>query len=522
MNSRGCRLLRQPRVFFVATIPMDRLLSNKRHWRKISKSDIYSGAMRAGSYKCLLTTMGLGLLCSCAHSPSTQSEAPVVIPESYAAAVGNGAYPDRWWTSFKDERLNDLVSEALDGNFGLRQVQHRLEQAHAVARKAGAEQVPQVNVGASATRSRSRVTDATGTKTIQVANQFGLDLAASYEIDLWGRVSATKRAAALDAQTARDNLDTAAMTLVAQIAEGWYQLVSLEERLALLRGQIESSEDQVRLLELRFDTGHSTALDVWQQREQLAALRTLSPRLEAAQATTRHQLAVLLGRPPQMTQDFVLSGWPALPQMPDTGVPADLLQKRPDVRAALKAVHAADERVAAALADRLPALRLTASTGYSAAEASDLFDDWLWNIAGNLLGPVLDGGRRRAEAERSRAAARESLARCGEVLLNAMREVEDALVNESKQSEILERQTEQHEISRQTLQQARSRYQRGLSDYLPVLTALAREQSVARALAETRRERFSYRIQLHRSLGGHWMQSEVGNAALTGGEKAHE
>jgi outer membrane protein TolC len=178
--------------------------------------------------------------------------------------------------------------------------------------------------------------------------------------------------------------------------------------------------------------------------------------------------------------------------------------------------------VAAALADRLPALRLTASTGYSAAEASDLFDDLLWNIAGNLLGPVLDGGRRRAEAERSRAVARERLARCAEVLLNAMREVEDALINERKLSETLERQTEQHEVSRQTLQQALSRYQRGLSDYLPVLTALAREQSIARALAETRRERLSYRIQLHRSLGGGWMQLEVGNAALTGGEKAHE
>lgn len=478
--------------------------------------------MRVNIYGCLLTTMGLGLLCSCAHTPRKPGDLPVVIPESYALSGDREASPDRWWTSFDDARLNGLVSEALGGNFSLRQAQHRLEQAHAVARKAGAEQAPQVNAEAGAARSRSRVTDATGTTGLQTRSQFGLSLAASYEVDLWGRVRSTKRAAVLDAQAARDSLDTAAMTLVAQIGDAWYRLAALDVGLALLHGQIESSEQQVRLLELRFDTGQATALDVWQQREQLAALRTLPPRLEAGLATGRHQLAVLLGRPPQSTHDLAPAGLPALPPLPATGLPADLLERRPDVRAALKSVRAENERAAAALADRLPALRLTASAGYSAPDAAELFDDWLWNIAGNLLAPVLDGGRRRAEAERSRAVARERLARCGDVLLNAMREVEDALINESKQGELIERQAEQYEMTRQTLQQARSRYRRGLSDYLPVLDALVREQSVARDLLETRRERLSYRIQLYRALGGQWMQSDVGNAAQMDGEKDHE
>lgn len=478
--------------------------------------------MRVGSYRCIGMVAGMALLCSCAHIPEGTAVLPVAVPESYGLATGGEAYPDRWWTAFQDEKLNGLVHEALGGNFGVRQAQHRLEQAQAVARRAGAERIPQLSLQGSAARGRTLGSDATGTTVLQTGSQFGLNLAASYEVDLWGRVSAMKRAAALDAQTARDNLDTAAMTLVAQIVDTWYLLASLDSRLALLRGQLESTADQVRLLELRFETGHATAVDVLQQREQFAALRTLEPRLEAALATGRHQLAVLLGRPPQSSHDLAPVGLPMLPALPSTGLPADLLEKRPDVRAALNAVRAENERVAAALADRLPALRLTASAGYSAPDAAELFDNWLWNIAGNLLAPIIDGGRRRAEVDRSRAVARERLARCGEVLLNAMREVEDALVNESKQAELIARQAEQHDLARQTLNQARFRYERGLSDYLPVLTALGREQSVARDLVTARRDHLSYRIQLYRALGGDWMQAELDDVALNESEKTSE
>ena len=473
-------------------------------------------------YGFALPTIAVVFLCSCAHRPQGTPILPVAVPENYTLTTGGEESPDRWWTAFQDEDLNGLVREALGGNFGVQQARHRMEQAKAVARRAGADRIPQLNIEGSAARSRVSRQDATGMTVLQTGNQFGLNLAASYELDLWGRVGATKRAAALDAQTARNNLDTAVMTLVAQIADTWYLLASLNSRLALLRGQLESSADQVRLLELRFETGQATSLDVLQQREQLAALRTLEPRMEAALATGRHQLAVLLGRPPQVTDDFDSSGLPPLPALPDTGLPADLLAKRPDVRAALNAVRAENERAAAALADRLPALRLTASAGYAAPDAAELFDNWLWNIAGNLLAPVLDGGRRRAEVERSRAVARERLARCGEVFLNAMREVEDALVNESKQSELIARQAQQHDVARQTLKQARFRYERGLSDYLSVLTALGREQSVARDLVTARRDYLSYRIQLYRALGGNWMQSELDEAALNESENTNE
>ncbi len=458
-----------------------------------------------------LACMGacMGILCSCAHIPGAQKDVPVEIPESYATIVDGVGYPDRWWTGFEDEQLNALVEEAVAGNLGLKQVKQRLEQAKAVALKAGAAHIPQVSIDCSAVRSKTPQMDAEGVKSLQSREEFGLNLSASYEIDLWGRVASSRRAAALDAQAARNNLDAAAMTLVAQIADIWYQIASLQERLSLLQSQVKNSKDQVRLLELRFNSGQVVVLDVLKQREQLAGMLVLVPRLEASLATTRHQLAVLLGRAPQATEDLVPVDWPEISAVPDVGVPSDLLQKRPDVRAALHQLQAADERVASALADRLPALRITASVGYASSDTADLFGDLLENIAAGLLAPIVDGGRRRAESMRADAAMRERLSAFGEVFLDAMREVEGALVNDAKQREVIDGQIEQHKAAVQTLQQANARYVRGLTDYLAVLSASVREGIAARALIAARREQLGYRIMLHRSLGGHWKRSDL-------------
>ena len=454
-------------------------------------------------------SVGTLLLCSsCAHTSRTKVEIAVDLPENYASgSVAGSVSTNLWWLSFEDNKLDTLIEEALGENFGLQQARYRLEQANAVARKAGAAQIPQLSLQGNAARAKSHIQTLAGID-LQESNQFGLNLAASYELDLWGRVSASKRAATIDAQTARDNLETAAISLTAQLADAWYRLAAFNERLELLQAQIKNSKNQVILLEMRFNTGQATSLDVWQQREQLAALRTLKPRLEASIITVSHQLALLLGRTPNDNKDLKPETLAKLPPLPKTGLPADLIENRPDVRAALNRVRAADERVAVAVADRLPALRLTASAGYSNTDSAELFDDLLWNIAGNIFAPVLDGGRRKAEADRAESAMKEQLAACGTILLTAMREVEDALVNESKQNETIERQQEQHEAARQTLKYAHFRYKRGLTEYLPVMNALNREQTLARIMVDTRQQRLSYRIQLQRALGSSWKNSE--------------
>lgn len=203
----------------------------------------------------ILATAGIGLLCSsCAHISRTKVDLPIDLPEKYASeSVAGSVSTNLWWLSFNDNKLDSLIEEALGENFGLQQARYRLEQANAVARKAGAEQIPQLSLQGNATRAKSYIQTPAGVD-LQEGNQFGLNLAASYELDLWGRVSASKRAAAIDAQTARDNLETASISLTAQLADTWYRLASFSERLELLQAQIKNSNNQVRLLEMRFNT----------------------------------------------------------------------------------------------------------------------------------------------------------------------------------------------------------------------------------------------------------------------------
>jgi outer membrane protein TolC len=196
---------------------------------------------------------------------------------------------------------------------------------------------------------------------------------------------------------------------------------------------------------------------------------------------------------------------PELPPIPSTGLPANLLLRRPDLRAASLRVAAADHRVASAVADRLPALRLTASSGWqSFTPAEKLFDSTLWTIAGNVAAPLIDGGRRRAEVDRTKAVVDELLHEYSEAFLGAVQEVEDALVSEREQRKHLAALGDQVRFSGRALGEAQLRYVTGLSDYLPVLAALQTLQEAERLQLTARRDLVGFRIQLYRALGGTW------------------
>ena len=291
------------------------------------------------------------------------------------------------------------------------------------------------------------------------------------------------------------------LSLAAELADAWLQAREQAEQRTLIETQRRASREYLDLTERRFADGQATALDVLQQRQQAAAVDSLIPAVESRYATLRHQLALLAGRAPAAAPTPE-PGLPALPDLPATGVPADLLARRPDVRAAMARLAAADERVGAAVAARLPALRFSASVGYQSGAVSSLFDEWIGGLIGNLTAPLLDGGRRAAETRRARAALREQAAIAAQTLLRALREVEDALVQEERQRETVRRLETQTRLSAETLEQARARYATGLSDYLPVLTAVDRLQGVERSLLAARRQAWAYRLQLYRALGG--------------------
>ncbi len=445
---------------------------------------------------------------SCAWRAARTAPPPLDPPGRYASARGTGAAaPERWWTAFGDDALDTLVDDALGANFDLRRAWARLDQARAAARTAGADRAPSLNLEGSARRTETVAAAGPEAGTVQAAEQYALGLAASYELDLWGRVASGARAAVLESDASEADLHTAALTVAAELAQAWFELREQQAQIDLFAAQRETSRTYGELTEYRFGRGLASALDVLQQRQQTASLEALVEPVRGRRRVLEHRVAFLAGRAPGTALPSPAGRLPDPPPLPAPGLPADLLLQRPDVRAAQARLRAADERVASAVAARLPSLRLTAGGGYQSPRLSTLFDPWLWNLAASLVGPLVDGGRRSAEADRARGAREERLADYGQALLRAIREVEDAWALEEQQAAYLARLERQTGLAEETLGQARSRYGQGLTDYLPVLTALERLQALQRTLVSARRQRLAYRVQLYRALGGTWPAS---------------
>ena len=451
------------------------------------------------------------------HSVDDAPKPPVPVEAGFKRGISTSSVAaGRWWTAFGDDGLNEVMSVAVAANLDLKRAYARLEQAKAIRRGANAAWWPSIDVSANVNRSRSVFQFGAFEN-----SQYDVSAAAAYEIDFWGRINFTTEAAALDFKATQLDLETVAMSVSAQVAETWFQLVEQRATLDLLSSQLEANRTFLELVELRFGQGQVGALDVYQQRQQVASSEGQLPLVESSIAVLEHRLAVLLARSPSQPKLPMKATLPSLPAPPELGVPSTLLTRRPDVRAAQLRVAAADNRIGAAIADQFPTLRLSASAGYrSFTNIGDLFNDLIWTVAGGIAGPLFDGFRRRAEVDRTKAVLQDQLWAYGQVVLTAFQEVEDALVQEAQQQKRLYELDKQVALSKETLAQARTRYLNGLSDYLPVLTALTGLQQLEQSQLAARRGLLSFRIQLYRALGGGWT-SEIasGLAASVGGEE---
>lgn len=450
------------------------------------------------------------MLASCATlRPDTAPDirAASSLPAAYgaAAAPGGSAAANTWWRAFASDELDALMARALRDNLTLAAAEARLRQARAVADKAGAAVVPEITGSAGAGVTKRRAPGLDGVRTTSTVEDYSLGLAASYEVDLWGRVRAVRSGAGLTADASERDLETACMTVAAQVADRWLQLLEANAQVELIHGQIETNERVLDLLRERMlKTASTVLLDVYQQEQSLRAIEALLPPAVQRVELLRSELAVLLGSPAGTAIGMTGRDLPALPPAPAAGVPADLLGRRPDIRAQLARLEAAGWDVAAARADRLPALRLTGAAAYDSAELADLLDDWILNLAAGLAGPLMDGGRRRAEVDRTRAALDVQLAQYRQTVLESAREVEDALARERRLGERLDAKRRELESATLALGEARRSYMKGGLGYLPVLLALRSVQSLERETVAVGREVLANRVSLYRALGGDW------------------
>ena len=337
----------------------------------------------------------------------------------------------------------------------------------------------------------------------------------SYEIDLWKRVASRYRAAELEYDASRQDIEATALLLTGSVVDVWLILQEQKALLHLLQEQIQVSQSLLELTEVRFGVGAGSAVDVLQQRQQLEATKAEIPVVRSRLNTSYNRLAVLLGATPgsldTLTPDGVL---PDLPPFPKLGAPAVLLTARPDLRAAQLRLQAADFRVATAVAERLPRLALDLSYEFSARSFSTAFRQEVGSLVGNLLMPVIDGGRRRNQVLRQKAVTQELLDRFGQVYLEALLEIEDALVRERFQIELITNLENQIYLAEATLQESQSRYVYGLINYVTVLIAVQSLQGLQRRLITEKRVLLSNRTSLYRALGGQWTSTVRPPASL--------
>jgi len=445
----------------------------------------------------LILLLAVLTLAACASTnPAVQS--PITLPERFSS-TGQADLPVRWWQSFADSTLNNFIERALAGNMNLKSTWDRLRQAQAIQRKVGAEGIPSLDAEASFSMLRSNQNDNSET-----FHDFNLGLVTGYEIDLWGRIRSDREVAIYDYRVSGEDLRAAALTLSAQVAGTWYQLVEKYGQLELLDNQIDTNRQVLELATLQFRTGQTGIADVLQQRQLVESNMGERAQVAGQAQVLENQLSILVGTPPGQLQVPHLADLIHLPPLPSTGLPAALVKNRPDVRSAWFKVLSADQSTAVAIADRFPRLSISVGISTGGEHTRELFNNWLASLAANLVAPLIDGGLRRAEVDRSRAVTEERLHTYGQIVLEALGEVEDALAREARQHEYLLSIEKQLKLAQTVIARVRDRYINGSEDYQRILIALLSYQQLQRNYLSGQRTLIQYRIDLCRALGGGW------------------
>lgn len=409
-----------------------------------------------------------------------------------------------WWEAFDSADLNLLERTALTQSFDILTAWARLKQSAAIARKTLGNRMPNLDLTASTSRVyQTAQENKDAPKISNDVDSYGLGLAASYELDLWGRVASAHKADKLRLEASTQDVYAAAITVTASVANTWANLLGNRAIVKVLKHQIEVNRSLVYMQQTRFSNALSASLDVLQQREVLAASEAELPQLEQDAAISRSKLAILLGKLPGDLPAFDKNApLPFLGAIPAQGLPIQVLEMRPDIRAAWARLEAAHWDSSEAKAKRFPAIRLSVSQAYNAASSSMLFLNWATNLMAGLTFPLFDGGNLAAEETRVRAVAEEAMQNYIKTVAVAIQEVNDAIATDVAQQTRLHLLQEQFVLSQSASEGTLQAYIEGTDTFLRFVSQLKNTQNLERSLATQQVIVMNARIALYRVLGG--------------------
>lgn len=438
------------------------------------------------------------------------------LPADAATARAGAALPADWWTLYRDPKLDGLIAAALARNADIRLAIAQVEEAEAALREARAVLVPQVDLGA--TGSRSRVS-AMGAQPVPagvplVRNDRRIALSTAFELDLWGKLR--RGAEAIDAQlmASRYARDVVALSLAGATAQAWFTLRSLDAQIAVSHESLNANAETLELMRARARGGVASDLEVNQAEAAHAEAALQLVELQRQRAAVERQLGALSGQPGLRVPAGDLRAMP-VPPLPPPGLPSALLERRPDIRQAEAVLQGANARIGVARAAMLPTISLSGSYGGQSAELSDLLASGarIWSLGFGLALPIFDAGRLQARTEQAEARERQALAGYQKSVEAAFREVGDALGN-SERSAAAEGDLQRRlDAARNGTRLAQARYESGYSGYLDLLYALRTQNEAELALIRNRQARLSYSVDLMKSLGGGWAPQPEESAA---------
>ncbi len=443
------------------------------------------------------------LVAGCAAPPAPPPDPPALpaLPAAWTSPGGDAAVEPGWWRAFGDDVLERLVRQALQRNGDLRLAAARVAEARALSQAQHGTDWPNVELAGGPQRART-ISPVTGRPYDATARQWQFQ--AAYEIDLWGRVDAMDRAADASLAASGHARDAAALGVSSTVATAYLGLRALDARLAVARETLASREAAAGLARSRERQGYTSKLELVQAEAELRATAQAVPQLELALSRQEHALCVLLGAPPSPIERGLALTEIRLPPLPATGLPSELLRRRPDIAFAEAQVAASDAQLAAARAQLLPSLRLSGSIGQ--ASSSILHGDpfTLWSLGGSVLAPIFEGGRLRAQVAANASRRDQALIGYEKTVLGSLAEVEDQLAGIA----FLQQQATQVEAQRlalaDALRIASHRYREGYASYLDLLDAQRNLFSAQQTALQLRSDLLGAEVGLYRALGGGW------------------
>ena len=405
-----------------------------------------------------------------------------------------GPVKNGWLATFKDETLEQLVDEVLQNNPELAVAQANLQSAASIANQAGARLLPDVNVAAAAQSTTRGSNTSTGT---------GVSLNVQWELDLWGKLSASSSAAKEAYRASEANFEFTRQSLVAQTAKAWYLAIEAKTQEHLAEHAVKIYQNFLYIVRVQVEVGTAQQQDIYLVKADLAKAKDRQHKASASLEQKVRNLEILLGRYPSAELE-VPRVFIEMPQSVPTGLPVELLERRPDLRAAERQVAAAFQRIQVAKAAKLPSITLTGSGGRSSNELIDLIgvSKGFFSLGSNFLAPFDIGGELQTQVEIETTQQKAALATYGSIALRAFNEVESALGNEASLKEREALLASAVKYSRSALRVSNTQYKIGQVDLFSVLQMQARSIDAKMSLIGIMNARLAQRIDLHLALGG--------------------